>query len=228
MKILCVSDEELSFIYNPTILERFRDIDMVIGCGDLPNYYLEYIHSMLDVNVYFVRGNHTRGAVPQDPKDFLSRPGAREMHRICHRDTSGLLLAGIEGSLRYNQGLSQYSQVEMWNFVLGLVPQMFLNHISDGRFLDIFITHAPPWGIHDREDLPHQGIKAFRWFNKVFKPKFHVHGHIHLYRKDEISETQFFQTRVLNCYGYKTFEIKARQEGFSIAAREARRVENVG
>ena len=46
MRILSISDIEIGFIYSPMILERFQCIDMIISCGDLPYYYLEYIESM--------------------------------------------------------------------------------------------------------------------------------------------------------------------------------------
>ncbi len=54
MRILSVSDTEIGFIYSPMIVEKFQSIDMVISCGDLPYYYLEYILSMLNepLNTY--------------------------------------------------------------------------------------------------------------------------------------------------------------------------------
>jgi Icc-related predicted phosphoesterase len=76
-----------------------------------------------------------------------------------------------------------------------------------GRFLDVFITHAPAQGIHDRADRPHQGIKAFRWLLRVFQPAHHIHGHIHIYRPDTATETRFGKTQVLNAFGYREFNI---------------------
>jgi Icc-related predicted phosphoesterase len=73
--------------------------------------------------------------------------------------------------------------------------------VIHGRYLDVFITHAPPWGIHDKKDRAHRGIKAFRWFITVFQPRYHFHGHIHVYRPDAITETKFENTKVLNTYG---------------------------
>ena len=58
MKILAVSDVELGFIYTPQIATISKDIDLVISCGDLPYYYLEFMVSILDKPLYFVRGNH--------------------------------------------------------------------------------------------------------------------------------------------------------------------------
>ncbi len=223
MRLLAISDEELGIIYNPQIKERFRDVDLAVSCGDLPYYYLEYVISMLDINLYYVRGNHARTVEYTIGGERAAPWGGTDLHRRVIRDPSGLIFAGIQGSVRYNTGPYQYTQLEMWNMVLGLVPKLLMNRMIYGKFLDIFVTHASPWQIHDKKDRPHQGIKAFRWFDRVFKPSFHLHGHIHVYRHDEIIETQYFNTRVVNTFGYKEIEINTVQcEGLSLAARESR------
>ena len=212
MKILAVSDTELDMIYSPMITQRFRDVDLVIGCGDLPYYYLEYIISMLNRTTYFVRGNHAPRFKEEGVGGERTHPwGAIDLHRRVVRDSSGLLLAGIEGSLNYNNGRYQYSQEEMWAMILAMVPRLLLNRILYGRYLDIFVTHAPPWQIHDKEDLPHQGIKAFRWLIEKFKPTYHLHGHIHIYQQYDITETDHQGTRVVNSYGYKTLQFAFEQ-----------------
>jgi Icc-related predicted phosphoesterase len=98
----------------------------------------------------------------------------------------------------------------MWYLVYKLVPKLIFNKIRYGRFLDIFLSHAPPWKIHDQDDLPHQGIKAFRWLIKVFKPTYHLHGHIHVYRNDAVTMTRYMNTDVVNCYGYKELNFDIR------------------
>jgi len=203
MKILAVSDIELPIIYGPNIRQRFSDVDLAIGCGDLPYYYLEYIISMLDIPLYFVRGNH---AHKTEISSFGERQypwGADDLHRSTRRAHSHLLIAGIQGSLRYNNGPYQYTQAQMWGLVLSLVPHMMLNKLTKGRYLDIFVSHAPPWQIQDREDRPHQGIKAFRWLDKVFQPTLHLHGHIHIYQHCSIAQTMFGNTRVMNVFGFR-------------------------
>lgn len=205
MKVLAVSDVEVDMIYSPLITQRFKDVDLVIGCGDLPYYYLEYIISMLNRPLYYVRGNHAPRFKEEGVGGERSYPwGGIDLHRRIMRDPSGLLLAGIEGSLNYNQGRYQYSQAEMWSMVLHMAPRLQLNKILYGRYLDVFVCHAPPWHIHDKEDLPHQGIKAFRWLMKVFKPTYLLHGHVHIYQQYDITESLFESTRVINTYGYKT------------------------
>jgi len=207
LKILSLSDIELGIVYSPQIVDRFGDVDLVISCGDLPYYYLEYVISMLDVPLYFVRGNHA-SQVEYTAAGTRSSPwGAIDLHNCGARHASGLLLAGVEGSVRYNNGPYQYTQEEMWWNVFSLVPRLLRNKTRFGRYLDVFVTHAPPWKIHDSEDLPHQGIKAFRWLLNVFKPSLHLHGHIHVYAPNTLVESVFGETRVLNTYGHKVVDV---------------------
>ncbi|HSV86023.1 MAG TPA: metallophosphoesterase [Levilinea sp.] len=207
MKILAVSDEERAIIYNPAICSRFGDIGFVISCGDLPYYYLEYIISMLNKPLYYVRGNH---AVRIEFGDGIERAhpwGGINLHRRCIRDRSGLLLAGIEGCLQYNFGPQQYSDAEMWKMVWGLAPRFLWNKLRYGRFVDIFVTHAAPWKVHDQDDRAHRGVKAFRWVIDVFKPAYLLHGHVHVYRRDTVIETVVRQTCVMNVFGYREIDL---------------------
>jgi uncharacterized protein len=203
MKILAVSDSVLPGLYHPQITERFADADVVISCGDLPNYYLEYILSMLDIPLYYVNGNHVNRVESGAEGDRAGIWGGENLHRRVKKDASGLLLAGVEGCLDYNHGPHQFSESEMWFNVFQLVPALFFNKIRYGRYLDVFVTHAAPWQTHDMEDRPHRGSKAFQWLNRVYKPSYHLHGHVHIYRSDTVTETLVGQTRVVNVFGYK-------------------------
>ncbi len=203
MKILSVSDIEMGFLYSPRIADRFHDVDIIIGCGDLPYYYLEYMISILNIPLYYVRGNHSPLVESGFGGDRKSPWGAVDLHRRVIQDDTGLLLAGIEGSLKYNNGPHQYTQGEMWGMIWMMVPRLFLNYLLYGRYLDIFITHAPPYHIHDSDDLPHQGIKAYNWLIKVFQPTLHLHGHIHLYTQNIVPLTRVKHTQVINSYGYR-------------------------
>jgi Icc-related predicted phosphoesterase len=203
MKILAVSDIELGFLYQPNIVDRFYDVDLIFSCGDLPHYYLEYMISMLNIPLYFVNGNHANKLEITTGGERNYPWGAVNLHGRCITDDTGLLIAGIEGCQRYNLGSFQYTQSEMWMLIYKLIPRLLINKLRYGRYLDIFITHAPPWKIHDQNDLPHQGIKAFRWLINVFQPTYHLHGHIHVYRNDTITITKIEKTEVINCYGYR-------------------------
>jgi Icc-related predicted phosphoesterase len=205
MKILSVSDVEVNLVYSPQIAQRFRGVDLIVGCGDLQNHYLDYIVSMLNVPLYYVHGNHvhTDSGVTRSPE------GGTNLHRRSVRDgQTGLILAGLEGSLQYNYGPHQYTQKEMWvmAWMLGLSLQM--NKLRYGRYLDVLVTHAAPWHIHDADDLPHRGFKPFLWLMRVFRPRLLLHGHIHLYRQDAVAETQYEATRVINTFPYRVTELE--------------------
>jgi len=60
MKILTVSDKVVDCIYSPRLKEKFGDVELVLSCGDLPFYYLEYIVSILNVPLFYVMGNHDK------------------------------------------------------------------------------------------------------------------------------------------------------------------------
>ena len=203
MKLLTLSDIEIGFIYSPMVAERFQDVDLVISCGDLPHFYLEYIVSMLNIPLYYVNGNHASKVEISSEFERTSPWGAVNLHQRVVEDDTGLLLAGLEGSLLYNYGPHQYSQRHYWMKAFSLVPALLANKLRVGRYLDIFVTHAAPWGIHDQDDRPHRGIKAFNWLIKSFQPAYHFHGHIHVYRQDLTTQTQVGSTQVINTYGWR-------------------------
>src|SRR4030067_1631142 len=143
MKILAVSDQVVPFLYSSQIRPRFREIDLVLGCGDLPYYYLEFVLDSLDISLFFVRGNHDV-LVEHSSEGQRTKPnGGTDLH-VCHVRYRDLLLAGVEGSRRYREGLFQYTQAGMWWHVFRLVPGLFRNRLVHGGFLDIFLTPAPP------------------------------------------------------------------------------------
>jgi Icc-related predicted phosphoesterase len=201
-KILAVSDIELPYMYKSIPNGSFKDIDLVISCGDLPFSYLEYILSLLNRDLYFVRGNHA-----PEGRDIKTEPeGGQSLHLTTRITESGLLLAGIEGSLLYNYGPYQYTQSQMWWMVYRLVPRLVINYWKYGRFLDIFVTHAPPWKIHDQDDPAHQGVKAFRWLIESFQPKYHLHGHTMDYLHNERQVTRLGKTTIMNVTGYEVID----------------------
>jgi Icc-related predicted phosphoesterase len=216
-KLLCLSDVEVPAVYNSRIRERFPGLDAVISCGDLPWAYLEFVVSMLDLPLYYVQGNHVFD-IEDDEGEVRHHPyGAVNLHRqVIYDPQLDLILAGIEGSLRYNWRGYQYTQRQMWQMVFGLVPQLLFNKMRYGRYLDILVTHAAPTGIHDEDDPAHRGVDAFRWLIENFSPKLHLHGHIHLYNPLKAHETMHGHTRVINCYGHREISLDSTQSSESV------------
>lgn len=208
MKILSVSDKII-----PALAERPQDfslegVELLLGCGDLPYYYQDNIAKKLRVPLYFVRGNHDSLIEYGVDGERTAPRNSIDLHRKTHVE-NGVILAGIEGCNRYNNhGNFQYTSSQMWGHVFHLVPKLLLNKLKYGRYLDILVTHAAPHGVHDAEDWTHIGIEAFNWLIKTFKPKYHFHGHNHVYTDDTITETQVGKTLVINTYGYKIRDLE--------------------
>lgn len=205
MKILAVADEVDQRLYGPALRQRFSDVDLVVSCGDLPIYYLEFIVSTLDVPLLYVRGNHApeqmsaTGEVKTEPEGCINIDG-----RVVR--SKGLLIGGLEGSMRYSDGPHQYSERQMRLKALRMYPRLHLNKWRYGRYLDILVTHAAPQGIHDSEDLCHIGFGTFVDFMRRFRPRYLLHGHIHVYTPNVVTETRFEDTIVLNAFRYRLVE----------------------
>ena len=211
MKILCISDQIDPQIYSPLIKERFSDVDFILGAGDLPLDYYDYIISTLNKPLFFIFGNHHTQEMKHYKKitDFPFIPEHKEYYGCGAiylgskiKNESNLIIAGLGGSMRYNKGKNQFTESEMVLEVIKLIPRLLWNRIAHGRYLDILLTHAPPRGIHDKNDLCHLGFKVFLWFMKTFKPKYLVHGHIHLYDLSDIRCTKWENTFVINAYSH--------------------------
>jgi len=204
MKILCVSDQIDPLIYTSTIKQRYSDVEFVLSAGDLPMDYLDFIMSTLNKPLFFVFGNHHTEEFKENKSVFYDdlRPYGATYVESRIKQESGLLIAGLGGSMRYNRGENQYTNFEMNVKIMKLLPILVFNRLFRGRFLDILLTHASPRGIHDKEDNCHLGFKCFLWFMRVFKPRYLVHGHIHLYDLSEVRTTKYCDTMVINAYSH--------------------------
>ncbi len=207
MRILAVSDEVVSWMYSPAIRDRVGEVDLVISCGDLPIYYLEYIASALNRPCLYVRGNHdqyeigAQGAVKTAPEGWMSID-------LQRRDVGGIGFGGIDGCVRYNPNAPfQFTQNEQWLRSAWLAAKCIVPRIARGRGLDILVTHAPPFAIHNGDDHAHTGFHSYNWLIRQFKPRYVLHGHQHRnYSPMQTGETDVEGTTVLNVHPYRIFE----------------------
>ncbi len=202
MKILTVSDQVVSILHSPGLRERTPEVEAILACGDLPADYLEYLVSMLNVPLFYVMGNHdSESGTPAYPE------GGENLDRRVVA-FNGVLIAGLEGAQRYNaKPHFQYTENEMRARIAALAPALLLNKARYGRYLDILITHAPPYHIHDGEDYAHRGFKSFVWFIEHYQPRYLVHGHVHVYDNRTETVTTRGATTIVNTYGYKILDI---------------------
>lgn len=210
IKALAVSDQIDPRIHSASLKERMPDVQIVFGCGDVPARYLEFLADALDRPVYFVLGNHL---------EELTRLGERGKHyepmgcvdlggRVVRDPFTGLILAGLPGAPKYcTGGQEQYSETELMWMIVKMTPRLLWNRLRHGRALDVLVTHSPPRDVNDRDDLPHRGFKAIRRFLHWFKPAYQMHGHIHLYDRNQPHTADFEATHVVNVYPFQVLEI---------------------
>jgi Icc-related predicted phosphoesterase len=206
MKILALSDQVVDRIYSLVAQGHFTGVDLILGCGDLPFNYLEYLVSLLNVPLYYVPGNHDPVYNPYFPSAHAE--GGTNLD-LKHARSNGLLLAGFGGCNRYRpDGVNQYTQPEARLRAVSLLPGLLWNLLRYGRALDILVTHSPAFGIHDEEEQAHMGLKAINWILALGRPRYHLHGHTHFFRNNlEPSVTRLGPTTVMNVFPYKLIEI---------------------
>ena len=234
MKFLLVSDQIDPLIYSTTVKERYGDVDAVFCAGDLSMEYIDFIVDSLSKPTFFVFGNHDlseykyykKTACSDIPEmhnpgfhtgkhshgaDYVSNKTIKNRYlnfTLPDGKTTPLLISGVTGSLRYKNGQAQFTEGQMKRQLLALVPSLIWNKIRYGRYCDVFLTHASPRHIHDKEDPCHKGFECFNWFIKKFTPGLLIHGHIHLYDLQAKRVTVTGKTTVVNAYSHLVVEFQ--------------------
>lgn len=212
MRILCLSDTTSSLAFSPMVREVYKDVDLIISAGDMPLESYDYVSTLLHKDVYYVYGNHNLKDFRKEMRvdNLFSLPKDDEYNQKfygflidgkCYRDkNTGLLIAGLGGSMLYNGGDSQYTEKQMRYRIWKLIPQLLYNKKRYGRFLDILVTHAPPYGMGDGEDLCHRGFKCFLSFIDKYQPRYLLHGHVHLIDMNSPRIIERGNTKIINVY----------------------------
>src|SRR5574344_988805 len=164
MRFLCVSDQIDPLVYSSALKERYADCDAVLCAGDLPMDYIDYIVTSLNKPTYFVFGNHNLnefkfyGNHPETNSVPMQQAGICDMSHqhggdyasnrvirckyLTFTNSRGkktpLLIAGVSGSIKYNNGQDQYTDREMFWQLVSLIPSLIFNKIKYGRYCDVF------------------------------------------------------------------------------------------
>lgn len=210
LRVLAVTDEVDERIYSPTLRDRMGDVDMIVSCGDLPASYLEFLTDSLHREVYYVLGNHAEEITRVGVQGMPRHPeGCTDVGFKVVRDSlTGLLIAGLPGSLRYSErDPVQFTELQMKWHMLRMAPRLLWNRVRHGRALDLLVTHAPPRSVGDREDYAHRGFQSLHTFLKWAKPRWHLHGHIHLYDRTIDHTRTLHETTIVNVYPYQRLEL---------------------
>lgn len=189
MRILVIGDEESKYLWDYFEKWKLEGIDLILSSGDLNPNYLSFLATFTNAPVLYIHGNH-------DDKYRDTPPDGC----ICIEDDiyvhNGVRILGLGGSMRYNSGMNQYTQRQMqWR-----VHRLKLKLLRRGGF-DILLTHSPAYRINDGEDLPHQGFCVFNYLLDKYKPRFFIHGHVHMtYGRQYKRYQRYGQTHIINSY----------------------------
>ncbi|TIC87588.1 metallophosphoesterase [Nocardioides sp. GY 10113] len=220
VRVLAIADEEAPDLHAGAL----RDLapDLVLSAGDLNWDYVEYVASAVDAPVAFVPGNHE----PAIPRVKQTRNGtyvcdgivcdAPRPHGAVNADRSvleiaGLRIAGLGGCVRYREGPHQYTQQQYRRLARRLARRA-----RRAGPVDVLLTHAPPFGMGDGDDRPHEGIEALRDAIEILQPTWHLHGHIHPYGHPK-PDRQLGGTTIRNVIPWRMLEITPR----ALAPRDA-------
>lgn len=194
MKLLLVSDREEPYIWDYFDHERFKDIDLILSCGDLKAEYLSFLVTMIKAPLFYVHGNHNDNYLRHPPEGCVSIDGKLVTYQ-------GIRIMGLGGCMRYNAGEFQYTEVQMQRRLRKLAPKIWWH-----KGFDILVSHAPALGLGDGKDVAHRGYQAFNQLLDKYAPKYFIHGHQHLNYNTQSRILQYKETTIINAFGYYILE----------------------
>lgn len=200
MKILTISDEECSALWDYYVPGRLKEYDLILSCGDLKADYLSFLVTMARCPVMYVMGNHD-GHYCQLPPEGCD----------CIDDGlvvyNGVRILGLGGCLRYHPGPFQYTERQMRRRIRRL--HWKLRRLGG---VDIVVTHAPPEGLGDGDDPAHWGFEALRELLDRYHPTYLVHGHVHMNYGAQVPRVMEYNgTKVINAYERYVLELPDRE-----------------
>lgn len=201
MKILAVSDHECPALWDYYIPGRLDSYDLILSCGDLKAEYLTFLVTMSRARLLYVHGNHD-GAY-----SFLPPEGCEDIdgHLVVY---NGVRILGLGGCLWYHEGPHQYTEKQMRRRIRRLKRA-----VKRAGGVDIVITHAPPRGLGDLDDPAHRGFEAFTELIESCRPKYLLHGHVHLnYGRSIPRVNEYGETAVINVSERFEFDYPARAD----------------
>lgn len=192
MRIMVIADEESTYLWDHFKKSKLEGIDLIISCGDLHPHYLSFLATFTSAPVLYVHGNHDTKYERVPPEGCTCIDDQLFVY-------NGIRILGLGGSMRYHTGDHQYTEREMQRRVRKLFFPLLFH-----RGFDILVTHAPAYQLNDGRDLPHQGFQTFINLIEKYKPKYFLHGHVHMsYGRDYKRYDRYQSTQVIN--GYERF-----------------------
>ena len=199
MKILLVSDEESSYLWDYYQPGKLDGIDLILSCGDLSPDYLSFLVTMGRAPVLYVHGNH-------DDKYAKRPPEGCESIEDRVVDFNGVRILGLGGSQRYSNGENQYTEEEMQKRIRKVRRQ-----IKRHKGVDIVVTHAPVRGFGDDDSHVHRGFEAFQPLLQQYHPAYWAYGHVHMrYSNSQPRVIEHEGTKLVNACERYLIEVEPR------------------
>ena len=202
MRILAVADEESARYYTWYRPGCLKEFDLIISCGDLSRACLEFLVTMANKPLLYVRGNHDDSFEKDPPEGCICIDGRIHTFR-------GVRILGLGGSYRYKkEGINMYTEQQMRKRIQRLWLPL---HLGGG--FDILVTHAPARHINDFDSLSHRGFECFGELLHQYHPKIFIHGHIHRNYGIHIPrETVYGSTVIYNAFEDCAIDYPPRKE----------------
>ena len=190
MKILLLADREEKALWDFWSDERkesLKDISLILSAGDLRAEYLEFLVTMLNVPLVYVRGNHDAPYQKRPPEGCIDADGSlvevecTDMRMPgSERDVIRVRILGMGGSMRYRPGPpDMYTENEMRRRLNSAFINSFASAAPMRRGFDILLTHAPARDHGDMDDPAHRGFECFNDILNKYRPALHCFGHVH-------------------------------------------------
>lgn len=196
MKILLLADKECPALWDHYQPGRLDGIDLILSCGDLNSSYLSFLVTMGRAPVLYVHGNHDAAYRHRPPEGC-----------DCIEDTlvtvNGIRILGLGGSPVYNGGEHQYTERQMARRIRRLRWKLWR---AGG--VDIVVTHTPARGYGDDTDYAHRGFDCLLELIDRYRPRYLVHGHVHMNYKNGPRTLQRGDTTIINAYERYVLEIE--------------------
>ena len=200
MRILTVSDEKCPALYDHYQPGRLEGYDLILSAGDLGADYLSFLVTMGRAPLLYVHGNHDEGYSCRPPEGCDCIDDQLVVYR-------GLRILGLGGCLQYRPGAPwQFTERQMARRIARLRLALFR---AGG--VDIVVTHAPPRGLGDEEDLPHRGFGCFVRLLDRYHPLCLIHGHVHMRGWPLLNRELLYEgTRIINAWERCEIELPDR------------------
>jgi Icc-related predicted phosphoesterase len=181
MNVLAIADRRPKIDIAQTVQQN--QIELIVTLGDLTREDIFQLGAITHIPKIGVYGNHDSGG-------YMPEFGIWDMHRKIW-EFQGLKFGGFQGCVRYkdNPDAIMYTQQEAVQLMADYPP------------VDVFISHCPPRGINDEDELAHQGYDGLRMYLDRFQPKAWLHGHT--YPTEETVIRQYGSTRIEYVSEYK-------------------------